>query len=206
MKLYTVKTPELVQRMFSNYTWRFSSVPKTIYLTFDDGPTPQVTEFVLDELKKYNAKATFFCIGKNVKCHHDIYERILQEDHSVGNHTLNHLNGFKTKNKVYLENVQHAAAHIHSNLFRPPYGKMKNSQGRALQKEGYKLIMWDVLSGDFDMSITPEKCLQNVIANTTNGSIVVMHDSIKAKEKVVYSLPKILAHFSKKGFEFKAIN
>ena len=131
MKLYTVKTPELVQRMFSSYTWRFSSVPKHIYLTFDDGPTPEVTDFVLDQLKQYDAKATFFCIGKNVKCHHNIYERILKEGHSVGNHTFNHLNGFKTKNKEYLENVQHAAAHIHSNLFRPPYGKIKSSQGKT---------------------------------------------------------------------------
>lgn len=205
MKLYTIKTPGIIQRLFSNYTWRFSSVNKYIYLTFDDGPTPEITDFVLDELAKHNAKATFFCIGKNVKCHHHIYERILEDGHAIGNHTFNHLNGFKTKNATYLENVQHAAAHIHSNLFRPPYGKIKSSQGRALLKDGYKIIMWNVLSGDFDTKVTPEKCLQNVLKNTSNGSIVVMHDSIKAKEKVVYSLPKILAHFSEKGFEFRAI-
>ena len=205
MKLYTIKTPGWIQRVFSNYTWRFSSVPKHIYLTFDDGPTPEVTDFVLDELAKHNAKATFFCIGKNVKCHHYIYERILKEGHAVGNHTFNHVNGFKTKNADYLENVQHAAAHIHSNLFRPPYGKIRSSQGRALLKDGYKIIMWNVLSADFDPKVTPEKCLQNVLKNTSNGSIVVMHDSVKAKEKVYYSLPRILTHFSEKGFEFKAI-
>ena len=206
MKFYTIKTPSIIQSLFSNYTWRFSSVPKDIYLTFDDGPTPEVTEFVLTELKKYNAKATFFCIGKNVKCHHSIYEQVLEDGHAVGNHTFNHLNGFKTKNSTYLENVHHAAAHIHSNLFRPPYGKIKSSQGRTLQKEGYKIIMWDVLSGDFDKSITPEKCLKNVLGNTKNGSIIVMHDSQKAREKIFYALPRILAHFSEKGYNFKAIS
>lgn len=205
MKFYTIKTPSIIQKIFSNYTWRFSSVPKDIYLTFDDGPTPEITEFVLAELQKYNAKATFFCIGKNVKCHHGIYEQILENGHSVGNHTFNHLNGFKTKNSVYLENVQHAAAHIHSNLFRPPYGKIKSSQGRALQKEGYKIVMWDVLSGDFDKAITPEKCLKNVLGHTNNGSIIVMHDSQKAREKIFYALPRVLAHFSEKGYNFKAI-
>ena len=205
MKFYTIKTPSIIQKIFSNYTWRFSSVPKDIYLTFDDGPTPEITEFVLAELQKYNAKATFFCIGKNVKCHHGIYEQILENGHSVGNHTFNHLNGFKTKNSVYLENVQHAAAHIHSNLFRPPYGKIKSSQGRALQKEGYKIVMWDVLSGDFDKAINPEKCLKNVLGHTNNGSIIVMHDSQKAREKIFYALPRVLAHFSEKGYNFKAI-
>lgn len=191
--------------MFSSYTWRFSSVPKEVYLTFDDGPTPEVTEFVLDQLQQFNAKATFFCIGKNVKCHQDIYQRILKEGHSVGNHTFHHLNGFNTKNSAYLEDIQHAAAHIHSNLFRPPYGKIKSSQSKNLMKEGYKIIMWDVLSGDFDISLSPEKCLKNVIENTINGSIIVMHDSVKAKEKIYYALPRILEHFSQKGIECKAI-
>lgn len=205
MKFYTVKTPSIVKRLFSKYTWCFSSDHKTIYLTFDDGPTPEVTEFVLDELKKFDAKATFFCIGKNVKCHHHLYERILEDGHAVGNHTFNHLNGFLTKNKEYIENVQHAAAHIHTNLFRPPYGKIKSSQGKELLKQGYKIIMWDVLSADFDKNISPEKCLENVLENTSNGSIIVMHDSQKAKEKLYYSLPRILAHFSEKGFEFEKI-
>ena len=206
MKFYTIKTPRVIQRLFSNYTWRFSSVPKNLYLTFDDGPTPEVTSFVLQQLKKYNAKATFFCIGKNVESEQTLYETILNDGHAVGNHTFNHLNGLKTKHSDYIENVQQAAAHIRSNLFRPPYGKLKTSQGKALQKEGYKIVMWDVLSGDFDTKITPEKCLKNVLDNATQGSIVVMHDSIKAREKIYYCLPKILAHFSKKGFEFRAIH
>lgn len=205
MKLYTVKMPGIIRTLFPNYIWRFSSTSKEIYLTFDDGPTPEVTEFVLDQLQKFNAKATFFCIGKNVKCHHHLYERILEEGHAVGNHTFNHLKGMKTKNSEYLENVAHARAHIHSKLFRPPYGKLKSSQGKALMKDGYKIIMWDVLSADFDTRVSPEKCLQNVLRHTKSGSIVVMHDSVKAKEKVYYSLPKILAHFTEKGFQFKAI-
>ncbi len=205
MNLYTIKMPSIIQRLFSNYTWRFSSIPKEIYLTFDDGPTPEVTQFVLTELKKHNAKATFFCIGKNVKNHFDIYQQIVKDGHAVGNHTFNHLNGFKAKKTTYLENVQHASGHIDSRLFRPPYGKIKPSQGRLLQKKGYRIIMWDVLSGDFDVSITPEKCLKNVLENTKNGSIIVMHDSIKAKEKLFYVLPRILEYFTNKGIEFKAI-
>lgn len=206
MKFYTIKTPSIVQRVFSNYTWRFSSTSKEIYLTFDDGPTPEITDFVLDQLEKFNAKATFFCIGKNVKCHHELYERILKDGHSVGNHTFNHLNGYKTKNATYIENTKQASAHIHSELFRPPYGKVKSAQGKALLKQGYKIIMWDVLSGDFDESITPEKCLKNVLENTTNGSIIVLHDSKKAKEKIFYALPRILEYFTQKGIEFKAIS
>ena len=205
MKFYIIKTPTIVQRLFSSYRWRFSSVPKEIYLTFDDGPTLEVTNFVLEELKKHQAKATFFCIGKNVKKHQNIYHKIQEEGHSVGNHTFNHLNGLLTKNTRYIENIQQASAYIVSKLFRPPYGRLKSSQARLLQQEGYKIIMWDVLSGDFDRSISPEKCLENVLKKTTNGSIIVMHDSEKAKDKIYFALPRILDHFSQKGYLFKAI-
>ena len=205
MKFYTIKTPTIIQKFFSNYRWRFSSVPKEIYLTFDDGPSLEVTNFVLKELKKHQAKATFFCIGKNVKKHQNIYHKIQEEGHSVGNHTFNHLNGLLTKNTRYIENIQQASAYIVSKLFRPPYGRLKSSQARLLQQEGYKIIMWDVLSGDFDRSISPEKCLENVLKKTTNGSIIVMHDSEKAKDKIYFALPRILDHFSQKGYLFKAI-
>ncbi len=206
MKVYSVKTPTIIQKIFSNYRWCFSSVPKEIYLTFDDGPTPEITSFVLNELKKYNAKATFFCVGENVKKNNTIYKRIIKEGHSVGNHTFSHLNGFRSNKKQYLQNINLASDYIDSKLFRPPYGILKLSQARELQKNGYKIVMWNVLSGDFDSSISDQKCLENMIKKTTNGSIIVMHDSDKSKEKIFYALPKALDHFSKEGFIFKAIS
>ena len=205
MKFYPIKTPIIVQKLFSDYCWRFSSSVIEIYLTFDDGPTPEITSYVLNELNKYKAKATFFCIGKNVKKNHAIFERIIEEGHSIGNHTHHHLNGFKTNNSSYIKNICQAAELIESKLFRPPYGRLKLSQAKSITNLGYKIIMWDVLSADFDPKITPEKCLKNVIGKTTNGSIIVMHDSYKSKDKLFYALPKILSHFSERGYVFKAI-
>ncbi|TXD49626.1 polysaccharide deacetylase family protein [Polaribacter sp. IC073] len=213
MKTYFTKTPNSIMRFFSKYVWRFSLDTKEIYLTFDDGPTPEITDFVLDALKKYNAKATFFCIGKNIVNHPDIFNRIIIEGHAVGNHTQNHLKGWSTENEVYLENVEvcektitrYGNATIQPKIFRPPYGKIKKSQAKEILKKGYKIIMWTVLSADFDTSISKEKCLQNVLKNTKNGSIIVFHDSIKAAEKVSFVLPKVLKEFSKQGFTFKAI-
>ena len=213
MKTYTALTPTIVMRFFSKYVWRFSSDKKEIFLTFDDGPTPEITPFVLDQLKKHNAKATFFCIGKNIREHPTVYKKILAEKHTIGNHTQNHLNGWATNTSTYLKNVAQAKETIAlvdtpiklPKLFRPPYGKIKKTQAKALLKDGYRIVMWDVLSADFDVSISKEKCLQNVLKNTTNGSIVVFHDSIKASEKLRYVLPKVLAEFSEKGFVFKAI-
>ncbi|MGB1041865.1 MAG: polysaccharide deacetylase family protein [Tenacibaculum sp.] len=214
MKLYFTKTPGILKKFFHKYTWCFTSHKKEIYLTFDDGPIPEVTDFVLDVLKKHNAKATFFCIGDNIKKHPAIFNRIIKEKHAIGNHTFNHLNGWKTNKATYLNNVLLCETAIlntidtsqnTSKLFRPPYGKIKKSQAKELLKKEYKIIMWDVLSADFDTTITKEKCLQNVLKNTTNGSIVVFHDSLKAKEKLVYALPKFLEAFTKKGYQFKAI-
>ena len=213
MKLYITKTPKSIQRIFSKYLWRFSSDKKEIYLTFDDGPTPEITHFVLEQLKKFEAKATFFLIGKNVTNHPELYQQILNENHTVGNHTNNHLNGFKTKTKEYLKNVLEAENVIWSTnkksatkLFRPPYGRIKSKQAKEIQKLGYKIIMWSVLSADFDVTISKEKCLQNVLKNTQNGSIIVFHDSVKASEKLTYVLPKVLEFYTEKGFTFKAIS
>ena len=206
MKFYTIKTPTIIKKFFPNYCWRFSASAKEIYLTFDDGPTPEITTYVLDELKKHNAKATFFCIGKNVKKYHIIYERIKKEGHAIGNHTYNHLNASRVTKTSYIENIQKAAKLIKSNLFRPPYGRLKSSQARSIISMGYKIIMWDVLSADFDTTVTPEKCLKNVLSKTSSGSIVVMHDSHKAKDKIYYALPKILSYFTEKGYVFKSID
>lgn len=206
MKAYTAKTPPIFKKIFSKYRWHFHSDEKILYLTFDDGPTEHITEFVLDQLKQYNAKATFFCIGKNVKKNPSIFNRIVAQGHAIGNHTHNHLKGWKVKTANYIENVEKASQLIDSNLFRPPYGKIKKKQAKILLQEGYQIIMWDVLSADFDTSITKEKCLQNVLENAKKGSIVVFHDSKKAQEKMEFALPKVLEYFTNKGYVFKAIS
>lgn len=219
--MYFIKTPWWLKKIYPAFVWNIKKADKTIYLTFDDGPHETATPFVLDELKKYNAKATFFCIGKNVLSQSNIYQRILEEGHSVGNHTYNHLNGWKTDDEIYLQDIHNAAQLIQTNLFRPPYGRIKKSQGRKvgsrkwrvgsekLEEEisnlEFKIIMWDVLSGDFDTNLSPKKCLSNVLQNTTHGSIIVFHDSTKAWERMSYALPKVLEHFSKLGYIFKGI-
>lgn len=206
MKLYTPKTPAVLPKLYTQYKWRYHTDKKIIYLTFDDGPTKGITDFVLNQLEQYNAKATFFCIGKNVVAQHELYQNIIRNGHAVGNHTYDHIKGWKSKTADYLENIDRAGKHINSALFRPPYGKIKKKQAKKLVKEGYQIIMWDVLSADFDTGISKEKCLENVLTNTQPGSIVVFHDSIKAQEKVRFVLPKVLDHFTKKGYVFKAIS
>jgi peptidoglycan/xylan/chitin deacetylase (PgdA/CDA1 family) len=185
----------------------YTEAEKVMYLTFDDGPHATVTPFVLQQLQQYNAKATFFCIGKNVVEQPTIYQQILNDGHSIGNHTHNHLNGWKTNDASYLKNIELAAQHIQSNLFRPPYGRIKKSQAKQLmlRNANMKIVMWDVLSGDFDTQLSPQKCLDNVLKNVTQGSIVVFHDSEKAFERLQYALPKTLEHFSNLGYTFKAL-
>jgi peptidoglycan/xylan/chitin deacetylase (PgdA/CDA1 family) len=206
---YFVKTPWWLKKFYSQRLWSINTKEKIIYLTFDDGPHTKATIFVLDELKKYNAKATFFCIGKNVVAHSHVYRRILDEGHRVGNHTHQHLNGWKTKSNIYLHDIAEAARYIDSPLFRPPYGRINSFQAKninkALKNKGAKIIMWSVLSGDFDNIITKEKCLENVILYTKPGSIVVFHDSEKAFSHLEYALPKILQFFSEKGYLFESL-
>lgn len=206
---YFVKTPWWLKRIYSYYLWDIKTKEKIIYLTFDDGPHPVATPFVLDELKKHDAKATFFCIGKNVVAHPDVYARIINEGHAAGNHTQNHLNGWKTKDDIYLSDVTEAGKYIDSSLFRPPYGRITSFQAKhinkALKKEDVKIIMWDVLSADFDNGITKEKCLENVILNAGKGSIVIFHDSQKAFERLEYCLPRTLEFFRERGYKFDKI-
>lgn len=208
MSFYWVKTNFLIKKIFSKYIWDMPPIGKTIYLTFDDGPTPEVTEWVLEELKKHQAKATFFCIGNNIKNNPNIISKIISDGHTFGNHTFNHLNGWKTSTDLYLKNVslcENLLPLTKTKLFRPPYGKIKSSQANELIKMGYKIIMWDVLSADFDPSITKEKCLKNVISNIAPGSIIIFHDSVKAFKNLEYTLPKVLKYWKEKGFVFEVI-
>jgi peptidoglycan-N-acetylglucosamine deacetylase len=204
---YLVRTPNWLQKIFSKYIWKIKTTDKAIFLSFDDGPHPTYTPFVLNELKKYNAKATFFCIGKNVQQYPDIYKQIIDGGHSVGNHTFNHLKGRKTNDTAYIENIHEAANLIDSKLFRPPYGSIKSFQAELLMQMSrpYKIIMWTILSGDFDIRITKERCLENVLFKTKAGDIVVFHDSEKASVRMCHALPAMLEHFSNAGYYFDKI-
>jgi peptidoglycan/xylan/chitin deacetylase (PgdA/CDA1 family) len=206
--MYLIKTPFWLRAFYPKCTWNIPAKDKVIYLSFDDGPHPNATSFVLSELKKYNAKATFFCIGNNVLKHPNVYESILQAGHRVGNHTYDHVNGWKTETNSYIENIKDAASLIDSNLFRPPYGRITKKQIRAIKLNSdlpQHIIMWDVLSGDFDLKIDGKICANNVIKNTVPGSIIVFHDSQKAWDRMSIALPIVLAHFSKLGFRFECI-
>lgn len=203
--MYFVHTPHYLQALFPGLTWKMPADQKTIYLTFDDGPIPEVTPWVLETLRTYNAKATFFCVGDNVRKYPRIYQDVRESGHAVGNHTLNHLSGWATENISYFHNIRHCARFVSSGLFRPPYGKLRPSQIQFLQRH-YHIIMWDVLSGDFDKDISPEDCFQNVIQHAAQGSIVVFHDSLKAENNLRYALPLVLEHFTKLGYQFLALN
>lgn len=205
MKFTPVKTPEVAKRLFPKYIWDIKTSEKVLYLTFDDGPTPSVTEFVLDTLNQYKAKATFFCIGNNVEKYPEIYKRILGEGHAVGNHTQQHLNAWQHDTKVYMSDVNVASKHINSKMFRPPYGKLKSAHGKSLMTLNYTIIMWDVLSFDWDATVAPETCAKNVIEKAKPGSIVVFHDSIKAENNLKHALVKVLEHFTAQGFCFKQL-
>lgn len=202
---YPKKTPRFIQCLYPNYSWSsYTDSDQVIYLTFDDGPEAEVTPWVLNELNKYNAKATFFCVGENVTRNPEIKNSIIEQGHLLGNHTHNHLNGWKTKDSEYLNNVRNASQWIDSKLFRPPYGKLKRSQRVALQSE-YRIIMWDVLTGDFDKNLSPQHCLDKSIAHTESGSIIVFHDSQKAKNTLKYVLPRFLDYFCTAGFSMRIL-
>lgn len=205
--LKIVRTPKIATKVFNKALWRIPSHEKIIYLTFDDGPTPEVTNQVLELLKKYNAKATFFCIGKNILANKELFLQTITDGHTIGNHTQTHQNGWKTNNSNYFDEVAVCDDTIFSisgekmTYFRPPYGKLKFSQYNQIAKS-HKIVLWDVLSFDFDLAISKETVLQNVINHTRKGSIIVFHDSVKAKEKVLYALPLVLDYFSQKGYKF----
>ncbi|KQC02541.1 polysaccharide deacetylase family protein [Pedobacter sp. Hv1] len=215
--MYLVKSPLLLKWFYSALTWNKSRSKKIIYLTFDDGPIPNVTDFVLNTLKSFEAKATFFCIGHNITKHPEVFENVKNAGHAIGNHTFNHLKGWKTNDETYIANFLQCQQLTQSELFRPPYGKIKKSQIKKLNSvyssqfsvyptetsnRKLQIIMWDVISGDFDLQLSPEKCYQNVIKNAKNGSIIVFHDSLKAFDRLQYALPKTLKYLSEKGYQF----
>jgi peptidoglycan/xylan/chitin deacetylase (PgdA/CDA1 family) len=199
-----MRPPLLVQRLFFSLVWKMPSKEKVLYLTFDDGPIPEVTPWVLEQLDHFGAKATFFCIGNNVRKHRNVYQRILQSGHSVGNHTYHHLNGWSTFNSDYFKDIELCNRLVGSELFRPPYGKIRPTQIARL-KYAYRIIMWDVLSRDYDRNLTGETVLNTVLENSRPGSIIVFHDSLKAEERLRYALPKVLEHFSAKGYRFVSL-
>lgn len=208
MNIYPVKIPFVIKSIFNKWTWSVKTQKKEVYLTFDDGPIPKITPWVLEQLKIFNAKATFFCIGDNIKKHPQIFQQVLKEGHRVGNHTFNHLNGWKTNSKNYINNSIQAQQYLTENkpkLFRPPYGKLTPKQSKNLIALGYKIIMWDVLSGDFDDTISADTCTQNVLNTVTKGSVIVFHDSEKAFKRLKTTLPIVLKELNKRGYQFKTL-
>ena len=204
------KTPGIVRWLYPQLTWK---MPKekinTIYLTFDDGPIPGLTHFILDTLDQFDAKATFFCVGENLRKNKNIAERAISQGHVLANHTFNHLNGWKTNDKEYLKNVERCQDELdelgqHAKILRPPYGKISRKQIDTLKKD-YQIIMWDVLSGDYSSKITPDTCLHQTVKATRNGSIVLFHDNLKAEANVKYALPAFIRHFHELGYQFKSI-
>lgn len=198
---YTVRTPYLLKLLYPSCTWEMPRNSNRVYLSFDDGPHPEVTGFVLDLLNAYGARASFFCIGENVVRYPETYNRIISEGHKVGNHTQHHKNGWKTGNREYLDDVREAQQHIDSKLFRPPYGRVSFSQLRVIQQAmQLKPIMWSLVSGDFDTAISPEACARNVLDNMRPGDIIVFHDSEKASERLKYALPLVLEEIKTRGW------
>jgi peptidoglycan-N-acetylglucosamine deacetylase len=204
-----------MRALYPDFLWRIPTKEKEIFLTFDDGPIPEITEFVLEELKKYQAKATFFSIGGNIEKYPTIFQQIVNQGHIVGNHTFNHLRGWDTDDEIYLENFKKCEEEIYRHnpkpnienrkpLFRPPYGRIKRNQYKEIIKT-HEIVMWDVLTGDYDQTISKERVLAKSLQHIEKGSIVLFHDSIKASKNLIYTLPRVLEHFSEQGFIFKSL-
>lgn len=198
--MHTTTIPKLVRKAYKSCIWQIPNNENKVFLTFDDGPTPDVTEKVLEMLQEHDAKATFFCVGNNAATHPLLLKSILNEGHALGNHTFDHLDGWKTPTDIYLENVTETQEKIKSNLMRPPYGHVKPQQIKRL-KEDYHIIMWSILTGDYDKRLSPADCLKNVKKHIAPGSIIVCHDSHKAAPNMLKILPEIL----KMDFSFEKI-
>ena len=191
--------------MFPDLIWTIPSTDKVLYLTFDDGPTPQITEWVLDILRHYRASATFFCVGKQVELHPQIYQQIIEEGHGIGNHTQNHIKGWKSSTSEYIKEVSMASKFIDSKLFRPPYGQITPKQVTALTSKGFEIVMWNILSMDWEAKVSRQECTENVLHKASDGDIIVFHDSLKAADNMKYALAKVLDKFSEDGYDFRRI-
>ena len=209
MVTYWAKTPRLLRELYpKGLVWDMPvSGEPAVYITFDDGPHPTATPFAMQQLEQFDAKATFFCVGENVTRYPAVYADLLKNGHVTANHTFNHMNGWKTEDETYLRNIDKAGEYIDSKLFRPPYGLIKRSQAKRLRQKypDWKIIMWNVLSGDFDRNLSPEKCLDNVLKHIKPGSIVLFHDSEKAWDRMSHALPLVLAHCQRQGWKMKAL-
>ena len=216
MMLTPHRTPFFLPLLYPSLLWRIPARAEELYITFDDGPVNGPTEFVLESLATFSAKATFFCIGDNIRKHPDIFRRIVKQGHAVGNHTFNHLNGWKNDTQHYIQNVQQCKAEMQkqlgvkdtvfvTDLFRPPYGRITRKQIKLLEAD-YRIVMWDVLSVDYNKHLSPEACLRNTIRAVRPGSIIVFHDSVKAEKNMTYVLPRLLDHFTEEGYIFKSLH
>jgi len=199
-----IQFPDVLRPFLGKLLWRKNPLEKVIYLTFDDGPVPEVTPLVLDLLDEYNLKATFFCVGENVEKYPDVYKEVLKRGHKTGNHTYNHLKGIAVSTNEYVTNVEKAATQIDSKLFRPPYGRIKNSQKKALL-EDYEIVMWDIITRDYDSRLSPVSIMQNIKRYSRNGSLVVFHDSIKAERNMLTVLPLAIEYWNSKGYRFDVL-
>ena len=208
MRTYLFKTPKAIQKIFPNWMWRVPTTKKAIYLTFDDGPTAQLGPWILQTLDRFEAKATFFCVGENIVKNSELTQEMLRLGHQIGNHTHNHLNGWNTGFEQYISNIDQCDQiiqnqNITNKLFRPPYGKLTKKQSAELLKRGYKIVMWDVLSGDFDVTISADSCLKQLKRNTSRGSIIVFHDNVKSEDILKKVLPEYLSFVKNEGFTFE---
>ncbi len=204
--IYPPKMPWLIQQFFPKFLWRMpATIPPTLYLTFDDGPIPDITPWILEQLEQYQAKATFFCVGDNIRKYPAIFEQVKAAGHTIGNHTYHHLDGWKTSTADYLQNVADCQQLTQSNLFRPPYGKITPRQAAALFEQ-YKIVLWEITTWDFEASLSANDCTQKIIKNATNGSIILLHDNVKSWNRLKETLPAILEHYTKAGFSFGALD
>jgi len=199
------RTPRVLTRFFPGRTWGFCVSEPAVYLTFDDGPEPEITPWILDLLSVYNAKATFFCVGEQVRKHPELFAKLKSEGHAVGNHTMRHENGLLTNSKEYLKSIDEAAQLIQSDLFRPPYGRLSMRQSILLRRNNYRVVMWSWLSYDFDTTLSDEMILSKA-HQIRPGDILVFHDNFKCKGRMKELLPQFLEQIQRRGFEFRAIN